>query len=114
MVTIILDIAENGVVRTLEDDNINGNGEMYAQKLLYSFDNDRDFKNRIKFLKDLCLDIGLGLGNKEDQKRLNIGLANKPKPASSLTHSELKKRISAAETLLKDYKKQLEKYETKS
>ena len=114
MVTIILDIAENGVVRTLEDDNINGNGELYAQKLLYSFDNDRDFKNRIKFLKDLCLDIGLELGHTEDQKRLRIDVHTKPKPTSALTHSELKKRISAAETLLKDYKKQLEKYETKS
>ena len=114
MVTIILDIAENGVVRTLEDDNINGNGELFAQKLLYSFDNDKDFKSRIKFLKDLCLDIGLELGNIEDQKRLKIDVYNKPKAVANLTHSELKKRINAAETLLKDYKKQLEKYETKS
>jgi hypothetical protein len=114
MVTIILDIAENGVVKTLEDDNINGNGELYAQKLLYSFDNDKDFSNRIKFIKDLCLEIGLELGNSEDAKRLNINVVSKAKKVDQLTSAELKTRINAAEKLLVEYKKQLEKYEIKS
>jgi len=114
MVTIILDIAENGVVKTLEDNNINGNGELYVQKLLYSFENDKDFSNRVKFIKDLCLEIGLELGNSEDAKRLNISVASKSKKVDQLTATELKTRINAAEKLLADYKKQLEKYEIKS
>lgn len=113
MVTVILDIAENGVLKTLEDDNINGNGELFAQKLLYAFDDDKDFSNRIKFIKDLCLDIGLETGNSEDPKRLNISVVRKNKPIEQLTANELKAKINVAEKLLADYKKHLEKYEVK-
>ena len=72
MVTIVLDIADNGVVKVLEDDNINGAGESFISKTIYDFGDDGDFKNRIKFLKELCLDIGLQTGNDIDKKRLNM------------------------------------------
>tara|TARA_Y100000361_G_C11136274_1_gene332094 strand:- start:361 stop:705 length:345 start_codon:yes stop_codon:yes gene_type:complete len=114
MVTVILDMADNGVVKTIEDDNINGAGEPHVSKYLYTFEDDNDFKNRMNFLKELCLDIGLQLGSTLDPKRLNISVANKPKKIDELTHKELTSRITAAEKLLQDYKKQLEKYETKS
>ena len=51
MVTLILDMADNGVIKTLEDDSINGAGEPFVSKFLYTFEDDKDFKNRIKFLK---------------------------------------------------------------
>lgn len=110
MVTIVLDIADNGVVKVLEDDNINGAGESFISKVLYDFEGDSDFKNRIKFLKELCLDIGLQLGNDIDKKKLNISIGSglKYKP----TKQELISKINACESLVAKYKKQLEDYET--
>ena len=110
MVTIVLDIADNGVVKILEDDNINGAGETFISKTLYDFDGDDNFKNRIKFLKELCLDIGLQTGNDIDKRKLNfmVGTGAKYKP----TKAELKAKIVTLEKLLVKYKKQLEEDET--
>lgn len=112
MVTVLIDIADNGVVKILQDDNYNGGGEIYSNKIIYTFDKDPDFENRINFLKDLCLDIGLNLGNINDQKRLNINLHKKPKDMSMMTKKELETQVMAAERLLEKYKKELKKYES--
>ena len=112
MITVVLDIADNGVVKIIEDDNYNGNGEINVTKTLYVFDEDPDYENKIKFLKDLCLDIGLSIGNKDDQKRLNINLYKKPKDMSMMTKKELETQIMGAERLLEKYKKELKKYES--
>tara|TARA_Y100000385_G_C13001983_1_gene597679 strand:- start:17 stop:355 length:339 start_codon:yes stop_codon:yes gene_type:complete len=112
MVTILLDIGDNGVVKVLEDDNYNGNDQINVTKTLYVFDGDPDYENRIKFLKDLCLDIGLNIGNINDQKRLNINLYKKPKDMSLMTKKELETSIMGAERLVEKYKKELKKYES--
>jgi hypothetical protein len=112
MITVVLDIADNGVVKIIEDDNYNGNGEINVTKTLYVFDEDPDYENKIKFLKDLCLDIGLSIGNINDQKRLNINLYKKPKDMSLMTKKELETSIMGAERLLEKYKKELKKYES--
>lgn len=112
MVTVVLDIGDNGVVKIIEDDNYNGNGEVNVTKTLYVFDEDPDYENRIKFLKDLCLDIGLSMGNKDAQKRLNINLHKKPKDMSMMTKKELETQIMAAGRLVEKYKKELKKYES--
>lgn len=112
MITIVLDIADNGVVKVIEDDNYNGNSEVNVTKTLYVFDGDPDYENRIKFLKDLCLDIGLSTGNINDQKRLNINLYKKPKDMSLMTKKELETSVMGAERLLEKYKKELKKYES--
>jgi len=112
MVTVLIDIADNGVVKILQDDNYNGGGEMYSNKIIYAFDEDPDYENRIKFLKDLCLDIGLSMGNKDAQKRLNINLHKKPKDMSMMTKKELETQIMAAGRLVEKYKKELKKYES--
>ena len=112
MVTVVLDIGDNGVVKIIEDDNYNGNGEVNVTKTLYAFDGDPDYENRIKFLKDLCLDIGLSIGNKDAQKRLNINLHKKSKDMSLMTKKELETSIMAAGRLVEKYKKELKKYES--
>ena len=35
MVTVLIDIADNGVVKILQDDNYNGGGELYSNKVVY-------------------------------------------------------------------------------
>jgi len=114
MTNIDIEIADNGVVKILEDDNINGAGEIYTSRTLYVFDEDADFKNRLKFLNDICLDVGLEKGSDLDPKKLEIKVTPKPKKLEELTAAELKGRITSAERLLDRYKKQLSKYEIKS
>tara|TARA_B100000497_G_C7659104_1_gene396847 strand:- start:1010 stop:1342 length:333 start_codon:yes stop_codon:yes gene_type:complete len=109
MVTIVLDIADNGVVKVLEDDNINGAGESFISKVIYDFDEDTNFKNRIKFLKELCLDIGLQLGNDIDKTKLNISVGSGLKYKH--TKQELLTKIKACESLVSKYKKELKDYE---
>jgi hypothetical protein len=67
MVKVILEIASNGVIKTICDDNINGAGDKYERKVVYDFDADPDFDKRIKFLYDLCEEIGLETGNRYDK-----------------------------------------------
>ena len=114
MVTVIIEMADNGVIKTLEDDSINGAGEPFVSKFLYTFEDDKDFKNRIKFLKELCLDVGLQMGSDLDPKKLEIKTVNKPKKKKEmddLTKSELETYISEAKRMLKANKTVLEKYE---
>lgn len=112
MTTVLIDIGDNGVVKVIEDDNFNGAGEVNITKTLYVFDGDPDFENRIKFLKDLCLDIGLSLGNQSDSKRIRLDLYKKPKDIEMMTKKELETSIMAAERLVDKYKKELKKYES--
>ena len=114
MVTVIVEMADNGVIKTLEDDSINGAGEPFVSKFLYTFEDDKDFKNRIKFLKELCLDVGLQMGSDLDPKKLEIKTVNKPKKKKEmddLTKSELENYISEAKKMLSANKTVLEKYE---
>ena len=111
MITVVLDIADNGVVKVLEDDNINGGGETFISKTLYSFENDFNFTNKIKFLNDLCLDINLELGNDIDEKKLKFIVGPGSKFKKEMTIDELKKQIKGCENLLVKYKKELVKKE---
>ena len=114
MVTVIIEMADNGVIKTLEDDSINGAGEPFVSKFLYTFEDDKDFKNRIKFLKELCLDVGLQMGSDLDPKKLEIKTVNKPKKKKEmdeLTKSELETYISEAKKMLVANKKVIDKYE---
>jgi len=112
MVTVILDMADNGVIKTLEDDSINGAGEPFVSKFLYTFEDDKDFKNRIKFLKEICLDIGLQLGSDLDPKKIDIKVINKKekvKELEEMSKGEVKLLIDGAERILEKYKKHYSK-----
>jgi hypothetical protein len=107
MITVVLDIADNGIVKVLEDDNINGAGETFISKKIYTFNDDPSFKNRVQFLHDLCLDINLELGNDLDEKKLKFIVGHGPKFKKEMTITQLKAQIGACESLLVKYKKEL-------
>lgn len=67
---VILEIADNGVIKTIEDDNINGAGKFYQKKTIYEFNN--GFKNKTKFFNDISDDLGIDLGNNYDKSVLNF------------------------------------------
>jgi len=107
MITVVLDIADNGVVKVLEDDNINGAGETFISKKIYTFEDDTSFKHRIQFLNDLCLDINLELGNDLDEKKLKFLVGHGSKFKKEWTVPQLKSQIKACESLIVKYKKEL-------
>lgn len=114
MININIELANNGVIKIVEDDNINGAGEVFTTSTVYLFEDDPEFKNRLKFINDICLDVGLEKGSDLDPKKLEVKVTPKPKKLEELTAAELKARITSAERLLDRYKKQLTKYEVKS
>ena len=69
MQKITLQLADNGVVKTIYDDNINGAGEEFESTVVYDFDN---VENKLKFIKDLSIDIGLEFGNSRSKEQIQI------------------------------------------
>jgi len=65
MIKIIIEPAENGVVKTIQDDNINGGGEFFDSKKVYDFEDDNGnyYKNTQAFLNDMIKDLGIDTGN---------------------------------------------------
>ena len=61
MQEVNLKIADNGVIKTITDDNINAAGENYESTVVYDFE--KGIEDRINFINDICIDIGLDFGN---------------------------------------------------
>jgi len=70
MIKILLDIASNGVIKTVTDNNINGAGDIFERKNVYNFEDDESFEKRIQFLYELCEEIGIETGNTYDKDTL--------------------------------------------
>ena len=67
MIKILLDIASNGVIKTVTDNNINGAGDIFERKSVYNFEDDESFEKRMHFLYELCEELGIETGNKYDK-----------------------------------------------
>ncbi len=106
MIRIILDIASNGIIKTVIDDNINGAGEKYEKKYVYDFEDDKEFKKRIQFLFELCDEVGIETGNKFD--RNNLVMKNEWGKSYMPTDEELDSKIKIISNELK-YLKSLKK-----
>jgi hypothetical protein len=72
MVKIILEIADNGVVKTVQDDNSNGAGSFLEKKVVYDFENDPKYLRRIKFFFDISDDLGIEIGNNFERNTLSM------------------------------------------
>lgn len=70
MQQISIALADNGVIKTVIDDNINSAGEIYESTVVYELDNDN--QNKIKFIYDICLDAGIDFGNSKSKKQIQI------------------------------------------
>ena len=70
MIKILLDIASNGVIKTVTDNNINGAGDIFERKSVYNFEDDESFEKRMHFLYELCEELGIETGNKYDKDTL--------------------------------------------
>lgn len=107
MITIQIEPADNGVVKFLIDDNVNGGGEEFTSRVVYEFDNTLGRANQIKFLKDIVLDLGLATGSELDRDKLVVktewGSQYKPNEA------EIKVKLSALEKEMNLLRAQIKK-----
>jgi hypothetical protein len=75
MITIQLEIASNGIIKTVIDNNYNGAGAGLETRTVYETDDDPRFSNTSKFLYNICDDLGVNLGNKFDNNVLNFDVS---------------------------------------
>lgn len=99
MQTVKITLADNGVIKTVCDDNINAAGEKFESTTVYEFDS---VSSKIKFIEDLCLDIGLSFGNSKSRDQIKIftewGPHYKPNPTEAL------EKISTLQVKLEELK----------
>lgn len=84
MVTIILESADNGIIKTIKDDNINGAGSTFESKLVYDFNTDNLHSRKIQFFYELAEDLGLEVGNihKSNNLVMSVDWGNSYKPSA--------------------------------
>jgi hypothetical protein len=97
MQTVKITLADNGVIKTVLDDNINSAGESFESTTLYDFEIQ---SNKIKFITELCIDIGLSFGNSKNKHQIKIiedwGVDYNP------THEEKLEKIERLKIQLKE------------
>ena len=103
MITIKLELASNGVIKTVTDNNYNGAGSNHEMRTVYETENDENFSNTIRFLYDLSDDLGIDLGNKFSKDVLNfdIGWGDKYEPK----YEEVKRLVKDTAQNLKELRK---------
>ena len=72
MLSIGIEPADNGVIKTLVDDNVNGGGEEFESRNVYEFEGPMKRINQVKFIKDLIFDLGIDIGTELDADYLQI------------------------------------------
>jgi hypothetical protein len=107
MISIQIEPADNGVLKFLIDDNVNGGGEEYTTRTVYDFEGITARHNQVKFLKDLVLDLGLSTGTELDSSCLRIKTEWGTQYAPNDT--ELKNKIAVTEKELKRLQSMLKK-----
>jgi len=104
MVSVTIEPADNGVVKVVYDDSVNGAGEEYISRKVYDFEEDPTKRNVVKFLDDLTLDLGIDIGSELDDYVVKI-TSDWGDPLAQ-NEEDIKKRIS----LLKEEIKKLQSY----
>ena len=100
MITIKLELASNGVIKTVSDNNYNGAGSSHEKRTVYETDNDTNYNNTVRFLYDLSSDLGIDLGNKFSKDVLNfeLGWGDKYEPS----YEEVKEMVKETSKNLKE------------
>jgi len=106
MQLITLEIADNGVIKTIVDDNINGAGEVFESKTVYDLERHDTVDNKIELLWSLAEDMGVDLGNSKQAEQIKIvsewGEHYTPtKKEAEEAITSLKKEIARLEALTK-------------
>jgi len=103
MITIKLELASNGVIKTVSDNNYNGAGSSHEKRTVYETEEDDNFDATIRFFYELSDDLGINLGNKYDKFVLDFDTqwGSKYEP----THEEVKQLVKDTTQNLKELRK---------
>jgi hypothetical protein len=103
MQKIILKIADNGVIKEINDDNINSGGDSYETVTVYDWNVGSEHKRR--FMRDICLDVGMDFGSSRHSNQIKIveswGMHYEPSKSEALS------RIKELELEIKSLKEKL-------
>lgn len=72
MQVITLEIADNGIIKTIVDDNINGAGEKFESKVVYDLERHDSIDAKIDLLYGLAEDMGVDMGNSKQADQIKI------------------------------------------
>ena len=72
MITVSIEPADNGVIKYVIDDNINGGGEEHVSRMVYDLEDDPERISLVNLIQDLILDLGLETGTEIDQHMLRV------------------------------------------
>ena len=72
MQLITLEIADNGIIKTIVDDNINGAGEKFESKVVYDLERHDSIDAKIEMLYTLAEDMGVDMGNSKQAEQIKI------------------------------------------
>jgi hypothetical protein len=105
MQNIRLELADNGIIKIVEDDNINAAGEVYTSVTVYDFESSNSTESKINFINDLILDSGLELGNSKDKNQIKISVDWGDEYQPSKT--EIEEKIKELKSDLKHFEEML-------
>jgi len=72
MVSITIELADNGIIKKITDDNHGGVKKLHQIVQVYEKQNSDKFEHTIKFLSDISEDLGLDCGNAFDKNVLKF------------------------------------------
>ena len=106
MISVTIEPADNGLIKLIVDDNVNGGGEEHVTRRVYDFEGNEARENQIKFFYELVLDLGMDIGTDLDSDKITIsktwGTKYKPSKEELIAKiSELQQQIEKLGTLNK-------------
>lgn len=106
MQVITLEIADNGIIKTIVDDNINGAGERFESKVVYDLERHDTIDAKIELLYHLAEDMGVDLGNSKQAVQIKIVSEwgehyNPTKKEAEAALVEMKDQVKWLESLIK-------------
>ena len=107
MYKVTLEIADNGIIKTIFDDNYNSAGGQFESKKVYDLESDPNYgyEKTIQFFEDISSDLGVDLGSKSDLYNLMFDVDFGPNYQKS--ESELKDDIKSLQNRIKSLKEEL-------
>lgn len=106
MQKIVLEIADNGIIKTVIDDNINAAGEKFESKVVYDLESGDVIMTKMNLLYELSEDMGIELGNSKQPNQIKIisdwGESYTP------SADEIKERLAELEVEAQELKSMLE------
>tara|TARA_R110001583_G_scaffold27604_1_gene98478 strand:- start:363 stop:746 length:384 start_codon:yes stop_codon:yes gene_type:complete len=74
MLEVKLEIVDNGIIKTVKDNNYNSAGQSREFRKVYETENDKEgsYTNTMKLFYEISDDLGIDMGNKFDNKVLDF------------------------------------------